>query len=241
MSADGALATHPPKSEVALIIALDVERACFPPQTVSSTISILQCGPGAERAAVAAAGALAQGARALVSCGLAGALSPALEPGSVVLPSSVLRADGTHFDTDFNWRERLAVALRTRFAVDEGPLLDSADVIGTPGAKRRAAETSGAVAVDMESGAVARAAVEAGVPFVVLRVVADGAADSLPAGVDDWVDGTGRRRLAPIVDAALRPAHWPMLWMLARRYRKARGTLTAVAGELMPKAFLFHA
>ncbi|MBN1240604.1 MAG: phosphorylase [Gammaproteobacteria bacterium] len=243
MSADGAAASHAADAGVALIVALGIERACFERCAARSaaTLSVRQCGPGAGRAAAAAALAVRGGAAALISCGLAGALRADVEPGCVLLPRSVVGSDGTRFDVDAGWRERLSQALRARHTVDDRPLLASSEVLATPAAKRQAAQASGAVAVDMESGAVAAAAMTAGVPFVVLRVAADGAADTLPPGVERWIDEAGERRLAPVVDAALRPGSWPILWTLARRYRRARRTLIEVAGELTPRGFLFHA
>lgn len=245
MSVDHALATHRAGDGIALIVALGVERACVARHVgahVDAGVSLIQCGPGAARAARAAVAAIERGARALVSCGMAGALTPAVEPGDVLLPGTVVRGDGKRFDTDDAWRERLAATLKGRFPVNQGLLLAAGDVLATPSAKRRASELSGgAVAVDMESGALAEAAAAAGIPFVVLRVVTDGADDELPSGIERWIDDAGRRRLASVVDAAFRPADWRLLWTLAKRYRQARRTLSDVAGELIPKDFLLDA
>ena len=50
-----------------------------------------------------------------------------------------------------------------------------------------------AVAVDMESAAVAEVAAQHGLPFLVLRVVLDTAADSLPASIAARVDPAAAR------------------------------------------------
>ncbi|HEU4618394.1 MAG TPA: purine phosphorylase [Gammaproteobacteria bacterium] len=209
-------------------------------------VSVRQCGPGAARAARAAADAIESGAAGLVSWGLAGGLDPAAAPGTLVLPRRVVTAsDGTYtavdrtYEADASWRSRLAAALaEAGFSLHEGPLLGSDVVLRRPEDKARAAAATGAVAVDMESAGVADAAAAAGVPFVALRVVADAAADVLPVGIERWIDERGNRRFAPAVDAALRPADWPPLLRLARRYGAARRTLLALAALLAPSGFL---
>ena len=245
MSVDGAAAGISTDAGVALIVALGIERACFdrhaPAASHAAMVSVLQCGPGAARAEAAAERAVSRGTSALACCGLAGGLEDGVGTGSVLLPRRIVRAGGEYFSADPSWRDRLERALAERHVVDDRPLLSSAGVLVTPAAKRRAAEETGAVAVDMESAAVAAVASRAGVPFVALRVIADAVADALPAGVERWIDETGERKLAPVVDAALRPASWPLLWTLGRRWRRARQVLIEVAAELTPRGFLFEA
>jgi hypothetical protein len=81
----------------------------------------------------------------------------------------------------------------------------------------------------MESAAIAAVAARAGARFLALRVIVDAAGDSLPADVERWVDERGERRLGAALAAALRPAQWRELWILAQRYRAARRTLERLA------------
>ncbi len=81
----------------------------------------------------------------------------------------------------------------------------------------------------MESAAIAAVAARAGARFVALRVVVDAAGDELPADVERWIDERGERRIGAALAAALRPAQWRGLWMLAQRYRVARRTLARLA------------
>jgi hypothetical protein len=159
----------------------------------------------------------------------------------VLLPRRVLGLGGQSFTADAAWRSRLAVGLRGQFAVSDGTLLATGELLGSPADKARAAASTGAEAVDMESAGVAEAAAAAGLPFVVLRVVADGPGDALPPGVEDWIDAEGRRRLRPLARVAVRPAGWPALCLLALRAAKARRTLEALAEQLAPQGFLFAA
>jgi adenosylhomocysteine nucleosidase len=214
---------------VAVIVALGVERAAFRARgDRDRPFGILQSGPGAERAARAATAALASGASGLMSFGLAGGLRAELAPGAVLLPRRVRSESGT-FAADPDWHASLVRALRD---VGLAPSLD--DLLSVPAAlttpaKKAAAATSGAVAADMESAAIAAVAARAGARFVALRVIVDAASDSLPADVESWVDERGEQRLGAALSAALRPAQWRGLWILAQRLRAARRTLAKLA------------
>lgn len=239
--APAAYTSHPADdARVAVIAALGVEMACLRRVRRSPRLSLLQCGPGAARAARAAEAAVRGGADALLSWGTAGGLEPDAAPGAVALPHTVVTGDGRRFDVDVLWREALAAALDGRFPVIDRPLLAAEEVLETPAAKAAAARAHGASSADMESGAVAAVAADSGVAFVAVRAVADGFGDPLPAGIEHWVDGGGRARIAPVAAAALSPTRWRALWRLARRYRAARRTLDGVAAALAPDGFLLE-
>src|SRR5215813_906087 len=112
MSASGREAAAP-AATFAVIVALGVERAALRAgEGRDPPLGVIQCGPGPERAASAATAALASGASALLSFGLAGALRAELEPGDVLLPRRVRSAAGTSFDADPKWHAQLFAALR---------------------------------------------------------------------------------------------------------------------------------
>src|SRR5688572_13737653 len=125
---------------------------------------VVQSGPGAVRAAAAASRAIDGGACLLSSWGLAGGLTAAVAPGTVVLPWRVLADGETPLPVDAVCHSRLA-ALADELAVDYGDLLTVAEPLESPAAKRAAAAASAAVAVDMESAGIAIAAARARVPL----------------------------------------------------------------------------
>ncbi|RME35493.1 MAG: purine phosphorylase, partial [Gammaproteobacteria bacterium] len=98
---------------------------------------------------------------------------------------------------------------------------------------------TGAVAGDMESAAVAREALAAGVPFLAVRVVVDAASLSLPACLLPALDDAGRTRPGVLLAGLLRSpgALWPLI-ALGLAYRRALGTLRrsgrAAGGLLAP-------
>ncbi|HQU04519.1 MAG TPA: hypothetical protein PLT25_07355, partial [Acidocella sp.] len=81
-------------------------------------------------------------------------------------------------------------------------------------------------AIDLESGAVARIAREAGRPFAVLRAVADPASRTLPPAALIALNQGGEIQLAAIFASVLRqPTQIPALLALASDAAKARKNL----------------
>ncbi len=106
-------------------------------------------------------------------------------------------------------------------------------IIDTAAAKARLHRDSGAVIVDLESAAVAAAAAEAGLPFGVLRAVADPAAHGLPPAALVGLDSEGRPAVGPVLRALARsPGQLPALIRLGRQSGAAMAALLAAAGAL---------
>ena len=187
-------------------------------------------GIGGAAAARAAERLIAAGASALVSWGVAGALDPQLAVGTVCLPSEVIAADGARYCTAPHWRGWLAELVAARRPVARGRLLTRSQAIDTAAAKALAHGTTGAVAVDMESGAIAQVAAAHGLPFLAVRVIVDAAADRVPGAVAA-ASRAGEVRIARLLwSLMLSPADIAPLVGLARRYRVATRSLRAVAG-----------
>ena len=222
----------------AIIAALGNERAAFA-RVPHATLgwSIVQSGPGPERAAQCARAAVAAGAQALVSWGLAGGLAADVVPGTLILPRRVLMQRGETFAVAVDWHRRLA-SLAAEFTLTEGDLLTVPVALGSPAAKAAAATALAAVAVDMESAAVAAVAARARVPFVALRVVVDAQADAVPAGTENWIDARGNTRGTAALGAIVRPGDWQALWRLAQRYRKANAVLVRLARAVAARRLL---
>ena len=227
MSFDGAVPAAVPCT--AIIAALANERAALARVPHAGLgWSVVQSGPGPERAARCARAAVAAGAQALVSWGLAGGLAADVASGTVILPRRVIMQRGETFAVAAAWHERLA-ALAGEFTVSFGDLLTVPAALGSSAAKAAAATALAAVAVDMESAAIAAVAARARVPFVALRVIVDAQTDALPVGAEKWIDACGNMRGAAALGAIVRPGEWQALWRLAQRYRKANAVLVRLA------------
>jgi adenosylhomocysteine nucleosidase len=175
---------------------------------------------------------LAGDVEGLVSFGLAGALALDLKPGDLLLPNEVIAPDGRRIATDPTWRERLQ-GLAPEARLD--PLLGSNALIESPAAKAALHRASGALALDMESHAVAGAARAAGLAFVVIRAIADPADRALPAAARIALDAEGRVRMLAVAAALLRrPGDLPALLRLAREGAAGLRTLRGVAARAGP-------
>ena len=191
-------------------------------------------GIGGDNAARAARELVAAGVGALLSWGVAGALDPALGPGAVLLPAEVLcypAANGAlslqRFATCDSWRERVAAALQPHAPVSAGALLSSALPVAAAALKATLFHDTGALAVDMESAAVAQVAAEHALPFITLRVILDSASVSLPESVMRTLApaNAGRSALWRAWALMTAPADWGALLRLAGAYRVARRAL----------------
>ena len=191
-------------------------------------------GMGAAAATQAARVLVAAGAQGLLSFGLAGGLDPALGAGTVLLPRAVTDGTGTVHRAYDSWRERLAALTRgssdTHPLIVDGALLSLSAPLSTPVTKSQARARTGAVAVDMESFAIASVAIEQGVKFAVARVVVDTAADSLPRSIMQATDLRGEVNYSQLIGGLVRrPPDILALLRLARRYRLAMRSLRALA------------
>jgi adenosylhomocysteine nucleosidase len=193
-------------------------------------------GVGGALAVIAARSLVDAGASALMSFGLAGGLDPALRAGSVVLPNEVISRDGTRFLTSVEWREQLRDAIAKQRPVTVGTLLTSSTAIDGVADKATAFRETGAVAVDMESLAIAEFAAAHSLPFIAVRVIVDTAADVLPRAVVA-ASRAGQVRIWRLIGGlAVAPLELVALIRLAQRYRAATHSLAAVAraGSLAP-------
>jgi hopanoid-associated phosphorylase len=182
-------------------------------------------GGSAARARSEAALLVAEGAAALVSFGLAGGLTPELRPGDLLLPESV-RSPGTHsWSVDPIWRQRvhdrlIAGGLEAR----GGVLMGSEHIVATTADKRALFEASGGHGVDMESHEVAAVASSSGLPFLVIRALADPYDQVIPQVAREALRPDGRVRLRATLGGLIRePREVMALLRLARQ--SARGLL----------------
>jgi hopanoid-associated phosphorylase len=171
------------------------------------------------------------GAKCIVSFGVAGALAPGLRAGDVILSGDVIGDEGRWRPSD-EFQERI-LDLAWQVGAFEGPVLGARTILATEDAKRAAWRETGALAVDMESEVVARAAEAAGIPFLVLRAIADPAIRELPSAALIPLAEDGTPALAQIIAEVMRrPRQIPTLLALARETRQALLALAAPARAL---------
>ena len=136
---------------------------------------------------------------AMISFGMAGALSPDLGLGDWVIGTSV--TGGWQGFCDKDWAARLALQMP---AAKRGPIFADGRLIAEPSEKQRIFQQAGAIAADMESHLVAQAAARMGVPFSVLRCISDEADSALPPAIAVAMRPDGRLALGAIFASIIR-------------------------------------
>ncbi|MGH2633696.1 MAG: hypothetical protein ACRDG3_09830 [Tepidiformaceae bacterium] len=182
------------------------------------------CGVGSEAGAALAEILAARRPSLVLLAGFAGALDPSLKAGTTILARESTTAGGEPLAPDVASNKLIEAALhqsrrpfvRSRLLTVDGPVMRASE-------KRDLWNTHGAGGVDMETHAVAEACVAAGIPWVALRVVLDGAGQSMPKGIAEWHGDSDDKGVA--LAALKRPQDWPGFVRLAIQYPKARTAL----------------
>jgi adenosylhomocysteine nucleosidase len=142
----------------------------------------------------------------IVSTGFCGALDPALSVGDIVVSGEGVTSSRPFLRGEILSLDRVAV---------------------TAAEKRRLREQTGAVAIEMESVAVAAKAREWDLPFRCIKVVSDTAMDDMPLDFNLYRDAAGRFSRSRIALAAMRRPFTaiPALLRLDRNCRLAANKL----------------
>ena len=148
-------------------------------------IRVVHLGVGPAAAAANAARLLAEARPSrLVCAGFAGGLDSRLATGDLVVAENFSAPELVS-----RCRQQTAETGGCHF----GTLVSRALPVETVAAKAKLADETGALAVDMETAAVAEACGRAGVPMLAVRVISDPASVLLPVPFDEWFD-IGRQR-----------------------------------------------
>ena len=209
---------------------------------------------------------IAEGATGLVSFGIAGALSPELRTGDLIVADVVANDIGEAWQTHQPWLDALPPAIEparngrrpddvphhaaarraeghagtpplwssggdlpenapdsarapsvtsavragpaqsgngVRSGIRVGAILGLDRLLSSPAEKADAFARRGALAIDMESHHVARAAGERNLPFIAVRAISDQADEVLPAIMATFVDADGQTKMSAVLAALI--------------------------------------
>jgi adenosylhomocysteine nucleosidase len=145
----------------------------------------------------------------IISAGFSGALQAGMKIGDIVVASSIVDAEGTELAIDLKMPADPAKGLYV------GRLLTLNRIVRTVDEKKALADRFAALAVDMESLAVAQICRQAKVRFLAVRVISDDLSADLPAEISSVVGSSGTVRLGAAVGAIFkRPGAVKDLWRL---------------------------
>ncbi|MEO8374163.1 MAG: phosphorylase [Sphingomonas bacterium] len=163
--------------------------------------------------------AAAPGARMILSCGLAGALDPALKGGDIVL-ADLFPGEGrgpvggpAQLDPGLRRGSNLVDVLRQHLPdAHLGTGIGSDTIIATVVEKRTLYAKTNALAVDMESHIAARVAARHNLPFAIIRAISDDASHALPPAALVGMRPDGAMALGAVLASLARnPAQLPAL------------------------------
>lgn len=184
-------------------------------------------GGGAAGAYEASCRLIAEGVTGLISFGLAGGLAPGLMAGSLMIAADVVDGQGGSWHAD--------PAMSARLGDAAGSLFAATDIIATADAKQALWSATGALATDIESGAVAAAASKAALPFAILRAVCDPAHRDLPPAAQTALDDAGRIQPFRLLQSIMRhPGQIGDLIRLGQDAALARRALLGQVGRIGP-------
>ncbi len=208
-------------------------------------------GANADRAAGIAADFQKAGCVGLLSVGVSGGLDPSLRPGDLVVTGDVYAAPEGTARMASNGREPgpfqliehahrdLSRLAKTPSNAQAAPILGVDKIIQSADEKAKLFAQTGAIAVDMESHAVARIAARHGLAFLAIRGIADPASRALPPAAMNAVAPDGSTRImTTLLECAKAPGQFPALLQLGSESNKALATLRRDLSVLISGFFL---
>lgn len=220
--------------QLGIITGLASEAGCLGGIVDPAGCRVRCAGADGRRAAELAWHLVGQGCTALLSFGTAGGLDPRLPSGHLVVADRVM-ADNRTYECDSPWGGRVEVALTDRLPVTKGTLMGVGEPVTSADDKHRLHAAGGAVALDMESHAVAEAARQSGIPFLALRAIADTAAQAVPPWLPAVINDKGDVAFSAFLRGlAAHPADWPGIVRLAGANRRALASLRRAVALLGP-------
>lgn len=227
--------------QIGIITGLAIEavalRRAVRLERLGDRIFVAPSGGDRERIEELAATFAEHGADTLLSIGLAAALSSRLKTSSFVVPAKILFEGGPEFATDPALGALIAQGLEPELA-HGGDLLCVAGEVASGDEKKRLAAATGAIAADMESGHVARAADDIGLAFAAWRIILDEAGDSLPPSTLGLMRPDGTTDAGKLIrNLVRRPVDLPPLVGLMVDSISALNRLSRVARQVFRQFF----
>ena len=164
--------------------------------------------------------------RWVLSCGFSGALVPEMKIGDIVIANDVVDEHGQELTVSLKMAEDRENGLYV------GRILTADHLVRTIAEKRQLADKRDALAVDMESLAVAQVCHERKTRFMAVRSISDDLASDLPPEVLTLVGETGAVRIGAALGALWkRPGSMKEMWKLREgAYRAADRLATFLDG-----------
>lgn len=218
--------------ELSTLTEKRLEKGCV--GHLAKKIWVVYSGAGPENARIASELLAKHGVLCLISWGCAAALDASFRPGDLVLANRCIDANHAVFDlSNADWVNHVQAILSKQLPVHIGSLAESRRIVTASHDKAQVADATGAIALDMESVAIARVAQVHGLPFLPIRAIADPLSMDLPKAVRHALSGQGEIILSKLfLYLLLHPTELLGLLRLGLHFRAAKKTLKLVAKHL---------
>ena len=189
-------------------------------------------GTGPENADKASLLLIAKGAKRLISWGCAAALNDNLKPGDLIIPDQLLSEKQQTLSVVSLWSQYVQKQLAS-LNPHTDLLVESSKIVGESTNKRSIQKQSKGIALDMESVAIAKIALQYNLPALVIRCIADPVSMSLPKSISYAQNNQGEIILTKLLGYLLtHPAELPGLIKLGLHFKAANNKLKLVAKQL---------
>lgn len=200
---------------------------------IADELLIAYSGTGPINAEVAAKLLVTRGAGRLISWGCAAALSTSLKSGDLILADKLIDAENSEMTVNVDWYSHTKNRLANFMVVHSGALAESSSIVSSSMDKKQLHSITGAIALDMESIAIAKVARQHTLPFIAIRAIADPVTMSLPLAINYSLNDGGDIMLGRLLLFLLRhPSELPGLIKLGLHFNAAKKTLKLVAKHL---------
>ena len=199
---------------------------------INDNTLIAYSGAGPENAAKASQLLIDKGAERLISWGCAAALKANLHPGDLVIPQTLLTERHEELTIASPWFNDVLDQLPSLNPFT-GSLIESSFIVAESEEKKVIYKQTRAIALDMESIAVARIAIQNNLPVLAIRCIADPVTMNLPKAVSYALNTQGDVVLAKLLWFLLtHPNELPGLIKLGLHFNAAKNKLKLVARHL---------
>ena len=156
----------------------------------------------------------------ILSCGFAGALLPEMKIGDIVTADAVTDAHGHELASG------LQMPADPQHGLHVGRLLTADAIVRSVQEKKQLAEQFQAIAVDLESLAVAQVCRDAGVRFLAVRAISDDLSADLPPEMLSVIGDSGSMRIGAALGSLWkRPGSIKDMWKLRESAHHATNRL----------------
>jgi len=234
--------------KLGIIAALPAEAKCFhtmkinlkSPFEIKRSIFLCISGIGYKSSLNAAKELINLNVDAIISWGIAGATCDLVNTGDIILAKSVKNHKNI-YSTSVKWRKKIIDHFKdSSINILSEDIVSAEEICNTPIKKMELFKKTKAVAIDMESVAIAEVSMKNNLDFIAIRAIADNATLNIPDVVVKNIDNYGHIKMMKLIASCmLYPSQINQIFLLAKSYKKALKSLENFSVELKKENFFY--